>query len=137
MSKPRFSTDGLSSLAQKPVAIDPADANYCGEWIDSIGSLGLSVVVVQMDRCSQSFASSEFIASLGEEMRKAKLGHLDSSQWHPHIRHFFYAKKGCLGEALNFLKSGLETSGLGDISTIGYFDATEKIWRTFQPGIGT
>ena len=131
MSASRFSTDDLSSLAQKPVAIDPADANYSVEWIDSIGKLGLSVIIVQMDRCPQSFASSEIIASLGEEMWKAKLGHLDSSQWHPRIRQFFYAKTKHLGDALNFLRSGLETSGLRDISTIGYFDATEKIWRTF------
>lgn len=134
MSASRFSTDGLGIPAPAPAALDPADANYTGAWNETLGKLGLSVIVIQMDRCNKVFADAEFIESLGEEMNRAGLGRFDSVQYEPRIRFFFYAGTACLGEALNFLKSGLEKCGLMDLSAIGYFDATEKIWRTFHPG---
>lgn len=137
MSANRFSTAGLDNAGPKPSAVDPPDANLSIEWNDTLGKLGFTVVVIQMARCEKTFASTEFIESLGKEMSSVELGHHDASQWQPHIRHFFYADAKRLGEALNFLKSGLERSGLLEHSAIGHFDATEKIWRRFHPGIET
>jgi hypothetical protein len=137
MSEPRFSTDGLNTAKPNPNGINAADANFSGEWNDIIGKLGFTVIVIQMERCQEIFKDVDFYKPLGEEMTYADLGHYDSSQWHPRYRHFFYAHTQRLAEALEFLKTGLKNRGLLNHSAIGHFDATEKIWREFHPGVAT
>jgi len=135
MNASRFSTDDLCIPWPTPSATDPADANYSGVWADTTGKLGLSVAVIQMEHCQKVFEVTEFYESLSGEMLKAEFGQYDSSQWQPHIRHFFHVDTKRLKDALEFLKSGLERSGLLQYVAIGHFDATEKVWREFHPGL--
>ena len=136
MSTQRFSTDGLDFPSPKPKPSDPADANYSKGWNEVVGKLGFTIVVVQLQRCPKAFEQAEFFESFGEEMQRVHLGHLDSSQYWPHIRFFFYVHGKQLSQALEFLKSGLKQHGLLDISAIGYYDATTQVWRVFHPNIG-
>jgi hypothetical protein len=132
---PRFSTEGLFA-AKKPDHLEPFEMNDCAEWLNDMAKIGFTVTIVQMVACPALWEQSDFPKVLGEEMQAAKLGHLDSSQWQPKIRHFFYSQTSKLAEALLFLSAGLEKRGLLSHSAIGFFDAPNAVWRTLDPGAG-
>lgn len=119
----------------KPEAVDPAEANHTLEWNGLISKLGFCAVVIQMKRDPATLQAQAFCESLGDELQSAGLGHFDSSQWDPHIRHFFYAYTNYLAKALELLKRGLERKDLLEHSIIAHFDATERVWRQFHPGL--
>jgi pyruvate dehydrogenase complex dehydrogenase (E1) component len=74
-------------------------------------------------------------AILDAELRQTGLGHFDSTDWQPKIRHFFYVDTQQLAKALEFFKSSLAQRNLIPHAGISYRDADGKVWRTFYPGI--
>jgi len=134
MSASRIPNDDADAPLRAPVPFAAAKDNYSGEWNDIIAKLGFVAVILQMARCQPVFERGDFCESLGEEMQREGLGHFDSSQFEPHIRHFFYTNALEQERAFEFLKSGLERRGLLDYAAIWHFDATDKIWRNCHPG---
>lgn len=133
--KSRFSTEAVTTANPKPAHIEAFEANMNAEWAETFAKLGLSVVVVQMERCNKVFSDMTVYKTLGSEVSVAELGQYDSSQWHPHIRHFFHLKTERLAEGLQFLKSSLDRRGLLPFCAIGHLDIQDKRWRQFHPAI--
>lgn len=130
---PRFS-QGAAPGASAPT-IDPADANGCREWIETMGKAGFSVAVIRAPYSPALWENSDFEKRLGTELTEAGLGHLDSAKWGNPITFFFYLHSKSLAAGLTFIKFRLAAIGLLQHVRIGYADAGDKCWRTFYPAL--
>jgi hypothetical protein len=113
--------------------VDPADANYSGDWGEVLAKVGLTAICIQMPSSPAHFASSVIVQQIGEELTKTGLGHLDSSQYQPKIRHFYYLATRRLSEGLEMLKDRLEQHQELAGSCIGFMDLDSRCWRIFYP----
>jgi hypothetical protein len=134
-TEPRFSTEAVAAASPKPAHIEAFEANMNAEWAETFAKLGLSVVVIQVQRGGEAFKNPSFYETLAAEVSASGLGQYDSSQWQPHIRHFFHIQTKRLAEGLEFLKSGLDRRGVLPWCAIGYLDVNDNLWRQFHPAI--
>ena len=131
MNNPRFSIP--ADEASSPESIDPADYNRCHEWGEIIGKLGLGLVCVQVRPDWSADGESQLGESIGSELHAAGLGHCDSTQWHPKLRHFFYIQQSRLADALALIKSSLERRNALARCAIAHYDVGAALWRGFYP----
>ncbi len=135
MSESRFSTDNVKFPPAKPAHLDFADVNYNGDWMKSLDKIGFCCVVVQMARNNQVLQEAKFCDALDESLKDAAIGHYDSSQYQPKIRHFFYVNTDRLAQALDLVTRYLFHVALLEHSVIAHFDAADKKWRLHDHGI--
>lgn len=114
---------------------DPSDCNLNLEWIETMAKAGFAIVVVQVPYCPELWQKSEVEEVLGELLETAELGFFDSARYGNPTRFFFYVNKRKLQFALGLLKPLLENRGLLAVSTIGYADEQDKVWRQFHPPV--
>jgi len=131
---PRFSQGAAPGVGVP--TIDPADANGCREWIETMGTAGFSVAFIQASCSPAVWENSDFEKRLGTELSEAGLGHLDSTKWGNPIVFFFYLHSKSLAAGLQLIKSRLAAIGLLPHVRIGFADTGDKCWRTFYPELG-
>jgi hypothetical protein len=132
---PRFSQRAAPGADAPGGAIDPANANNCPEWIESMGKINFTVAFIQAPYSPALWANSNFEKRLGSELTEAGLGRLDSVKWGNPITYFFYLHSERLAAGLQIMKSRLEAIGLFPHIKIGYADPGDKCWRTFYPAL--
>jgi hypothetical protein len=135
MNGPRFETDGPAD--QSPKHTDPALANDCIEWLETIAKLGFTCVCVQMKYSEAVIlrAGPQFPEILGQELTASDLGHFDSMKQGDPFDLYFYGHTKKLPTALEFIRARLDQLNILDLSKIAFADLEGKVWRTFYPAI--
>jgi hypothetical protein len=126
----RFSTGG----GAKGV-IDPALDNTSWDWVETVAKLGLSVVAVIAPYSPELWANPGFEGQIDAELRKAKLGHLDSAKYGNPIVFYFYIPAKSQAAGLEAIRAALERRGLAGVCKLGCAELQEKIWRIYHPQV--
>jgi hypothetical protein len=116
-----------AAAAHDPV--DPASANTCIEWLDTVGKVGFTVVAVQAPYSAELWQNSGFEKALGNELAAANLGFYDSMKPFNPLAFFFYVPSKFVVAALEIIKARLAAIGLLPHVTIGYADPESKGYR--------
>lgn len=107
--------------------------NYTSEWAAVVHKLGFSIAVVHITPDWSNPGEAEIGIMVGDELRNAGMGHLDSTQWQPSPRHFFYIDASRMADALTLIKTTLQRRGVLARSEIAHSDKEEKFLRLFYP----
>lgn len=135
MKNPRFSVPDAESGPPDKVVFDAADDNTVHEWAATIAKLGFAIVCVQVRMDGKVALDAELGEFVGVELSQAELGHWDSTQWQPRVRHFFYTDSKRLADALGLIKSALVRRGALAHAAIAHYDVSASLWRGFYPEI--
>ena len=129
IQNPRFA-QGAAPGADAPTGpIDPAAANTCIEWLDTVGKVGFTVVAVQAPYSAELWQNSGFEKALGNELAAANLGFYDSMKPFNPLVFFFYVPSKFVVAALEIIKARLAAICLLPHVTIGYADPESKGYR--------
>ncbi len=135
MKKPRFLVSEAESGAPIKTVFDAADDNSEHVWALTISKLGFVIVAVQVRADWSNPGELEIGETIGADLSGAALGHFDSTQALPKLRHFFYCDVTRLADALSFIKSALDKRGILSRAAIAHYDVNEALWRGFYPEI--
>ena len=127
----------MQPSAQAPGSADPAAANECIEFIELVGKVGLTVVVVQARWSAELWAVNGFEETLGRELDQARLGIYDGLKVaNPTVAFYFHLNTERLAEGLLLIKARLAAIGLLPVVKIGVADQESKTYRVFYPEAG-